>query len=114
MKQQVIIATKNSGKAKEFESFISAFNIKVKTLLDFPDAIDVEETGYTFEENAVLKAETIASQFGQMVLADDSGLCIDALNGRPGIYSARYAGEEKDDEKNIDKVFKRNERCACR
>ncbi|MCM3237184.1 XTP/dITP diphosphatase [Heyndrickxia oleronia] len=106
MKQQVIIATKNSGKAKEFESLFSAFNIKVKTLLDFPDAIDVEETGHTFEENAVLKAETIASQFGQMVLADDSGLCIDALNGRPGIYSARYAGEEKDDEKNIDKVLK--------
>lgn len=105
MEKQVIIATKNKGKAKEFEKMFSTFNIKVKTLLDFPDAIDVEETGSTFEENAILKAETISQQYNIMTIADDSGLVIDALDGRPGIYSARYAGEDKNDEANIDKVL---------
>lgn len=105
MEKQVIIATKNKGKAKEFEKMFSTFHIKVKTLLDFPEAIDVEETGSTFEENAILKAETISQQYNIMTIADDSGLVIDALDGRPGIYSARYAGEEKNDEANIDKVL---------
>ncbi|MGE8206057.1 XTP/dITP diphosphatase [Heyndrickxia sp. NPDC080065] len=109
MENQVIIATKNSGKAKEFEKMFSEYNIKVKTLLDFPEAIDVEETGSTFEENAILKAETISKQYNIMAIADDSGLVIDALDGRPGIFSARYAGEEKNDEANIEKVLKEME-----
>lgn len=101
----VIIATKNKGKAKEFEKLFLPKGLTVKTLLDYPELEDVEETGSTFEENAILKAETIARTLGVRVIADDSGLEVDALDGRPGVYSARYAGLEKDDEANIDKVL---------
>lgn len=103
--KRVIIATKNKGKAKEFVSLFGDYGIEVKTLLDYPALPDVEETGKTFEENAVLKAKTISDQTGQLVIADDSGLSIDALSGRPGVYSARYAGASKDDEANIQKVL---------
>ncbi|KMY54944.1 nucleoside-triphosphate diphosphatase [Bacillus sp. FJAT-27231] len=102
---KVIIATKNEGKAKEFSSLFADYGIEVQTLLDYPSLPDVEETGHTFEENAVLKAEAIADETGQLVIADDSGLSIDALDGRPGVYSARYAGAKKDDEANIQKVL---------
>ena len=105
MMQKVIIATKNPGKAKEFIRMFEPYGIEVKTLLDFPEMEDIEETGQTFEENAILKAEAVCEQFGQMVIADDSGLIVDALDGRPGIYSARYAGEEKNDEANNDKLL---------
>ncbi|MBT2685789.1 XTP/dITP diphosphatase [Bacillus sp. ISL-37] len=103
--ESVIIATKNIGKAKEFEKLFLPKGLAVKTLLDYPEIEDVEETGTTFEENAILKAETIANNLGVRVIADDSGLEIDALEGRPGVYSARYAGSEKNDENNIDKVL---------
>lgn len=101
----VIIATKNRGKAKEFEKLFLPKGLTVKTLLDYPELEDVEETGTTFEENAVLKAETIAKVLGARVISDDSGLEVDALDGRPGVYSARYAGIEKNDEANIDKLL---------
>ncbi|RUQ24208.1 XTP/dITP diphosphatase [Peribacillus cavernae] len=101
----VIIATKNKGKAKEFESLFHPKGYEVLTLLDFVGATDVEETGETFEENAILKAEAIAKEFGRFVLADDSGLIVDALDGRPGVYSARYAGEKKNDAANTAKVL---------
>lgn len=103
--KEVIIATKNPGKAKEFEHIFSARGIVVRTLLDFPEIPDVEETGLTFEENAILKAEAISQALGKMVIGDDSGLIVDALEGRPGIYSARYAGEPKNDQNNTDKVL---------
>jgi XTP/dITP diphosphohydrolase len=103
--QSVIIATKNAGKAKDFERILKPYGVEVKTLLDFPGIEDVEETGTTFEENAILKAEAISNQFNGMVIADDSGIMVDALEGRPGVYSARYAGEHKDDEANNDKVL---------
>jgi len=103
--EEIIIATKNSGKAREFERIFNAKGAKVKTLLDFPDMEDVEETGSTFEENAKIKAETISKKLNKMVIADDSGLEVDALEGRPGVYSARYAGPIKNDEDNIDKVL---------
>ncbi len=101
----VLIATKNKGKAKEFEALFSPKGIKVITLLDIENAIDVEETGSTFEENALLKANAISELMNIPVLSDDSGLVIDALDGRPGIYSARYAGLQKNDQDNIDKVL---------
>lgn len=104
--EEVIIATKNKGKAKEFERIFGAKGMQVKTLLDFPEIPDVEETGSTFEENAIIKAETIARLMGKMVIADDSGLEVDALEGRPGVYSARYAGTEKNDSANTEKVLK--------
>ena len=102
---EVIIATKNPGKAKEFEYIFAPRGISVRTLLDFPEIPDIEETGTSFEENAILKAEAVSRVLNKMVLADDSGLMVDALEGRPGIFSARYAGESKNDEDNIDKVL---------
>lgn len=103
--KEVIIATKNAGKAKEFEHIFSQYNITVKSLLDFEEIEDIVEDGETFEENALIKARAIAKQFNQVVIADDSGLEVDALNGRPGVYSARYAGEGRDDQANIEKVL---------
>ncbi|MFL6555831.1 MAG: XTP/dITP diphosphatase [Bacillus sp. (in: firmicutes)] len=103
--KEVIIATKNPGKAMEFEHIFSSRGITVRTLLDFPEIPEVEETGVTFEENATLKAEAVSKALGKMVIGDDSGLIVDALEGRPGIFSARYAGEPKDDQNNTDKVL---------
>lgn len=102
---EVIIATKNSGKAKEFVKMFETYGIDVKTLIDYPELPDVEETGKTFAENALLKAESAARLTGQLAIADDSGLVIDALDGRPGVYSARYAGIDKDDKANNRKVL---------
>ena len=103
--KKIIIATGNKGKAKEFESMFAPLGYQVLTLHDLEGAVDVEETGSTFEENAILKAESLCEQFQTMVIADDSGLMIDALDGRPGVYSARYAGEEKSDDANMTKVL---------
>jgi len=105
--REIIIATKNAGKVKDFETLFSPKGFKVKSLLDFPEIEDVEETGVTFAENATLKAEAISSALNKPVIADDSGLAIDALNGEPGVYSARYAGENKDDNANIEKVLQK-------
>ncbi|PID21489.1 non-canonical purine NTP pyrophosphatase [Sporosarcina sp. P3] len=103
--KEVLIATNNKGKAKDFEVLFRPLGITVLTLQDIEKSIDVEETGTTFVENAVLKAETVANLLGKVVIADDSGLEVDALNGEPGVYSARYAGEPSDDEANIDKLL---------
>lgn len=101
----IFIATRNKGKVNDFQKLFSSYQIEVKSLLDNLDLPDVEETGSTFEENAALKAETIAAHLQTPVLADDSGLMVDVLDGRPGIYSARYAGEEKSDLENLKKVL---------
>ncbi|WP_045523474.1 XTP/dITP diphosphatase [Neobacillus niacini] len=103
--KEVIIATKNPGKAREFEQIFAPRRIAVRTLLDYPEIEDVEETGKSFEENATLKAEAVSQQLNKMVIGDDSGLIVDALEGRPGIYSARYAGEPKNDQNNLEKVL---------
>lgn len=105
--KEVIIATKNKGKAIEFTTLFEKLGIKAKSLLDLNQQIpDVEETGTTFSENAQLKAEHISSLLKAPVISDDSGLIIDVLNGRPGVYSARYAGKSASDEANIEKVLK--------
>ncbi|EOH98466.1 ribonuclease PH [Enterococcus haemoperoxidus ATCC BAA-382] len=101
----IVIATRNPGKAKEFTKIFAEKGYHVKTLLDYPELPDVEETGKTFEENARLKAETIAEILKQPVLADDSGLIVDALDGRPGIYSARFAGEPTNNAANNAKLL---------
>ncbi|OJG46514.1 ribonuclease PH [Enterococcus hermanniensis] len=103
--QTIVIATRNPGKAKEFAALFGKEGYQTKTLLDYPELPDVEETGTTFEENARLKAETIAQILQQPVLADDSGLAVDALNGMPGIFSARFAGERKSDAANNAKLL---------
>ncbi|MBM7709212.1 ribonuclease PH [Enterococcus lemanii] len=101
----VMIATGNQGKAKEFEQMFAQAGYQIKTLKDFPEIPDVKETGKTFEENARLKAETIANLLQCPVLADDSGLEVDALGGLPGVYSARFAGEHKSDASNNAKLL---------
>jgi XTP/dITP diphosphohydrolase len=103
--KEVIIATKNPGKAKEFVRMFQPLGFEVKTLLDFPEMADIEETGTTFSENAAIKAEEVSKQLNQIVISDDSGLIVDALDGRPGVFSARYAGMEKNDEANMEKVL---------
>ena len=104
-KNEIVIATNNAGKAKEFEALFAKKGIKVNTLRDFPEIPEVEETGVTFEENALLKAETIARTLNMIVLADDSGLKVDVLDGAPGVFSARYAGEYKSDAANNAKLL---------
>ncbi|GEN45836.1 XTP/dITP diphosphatase [Alkalibacillus haloalkaliphilus] len=102
----IYVATTNKGKIKEFEQILSGLSVEIESLQDHVTNMeDVEETGVTFEENAVLKAKTYAKRHNLAVIADDSGLEVDALNGEPGVYSARYAGEEKSDDANIEKVL---------
>ena len=103
--KELLIATKNKGKIREFEVLFAQFGYQVKSLLDLEDSIDVVEDGVTFRENAVKKAEAITKIFNIPTLADDSGLIVDALDGRPGVFSARYAGEGKDDKANLEKVL---------
>ncbi|WP_243524686.1 XTP/dITP diphosphatase [Bacillus pseudomycoides] len=103
--KQVVVATKNVGKVREFAELFERFDLEVKSLHDFSHIEEIEETGKTFEENAILKADSLCKQLNSIVIADDSGLIIDALNGSPGVRSARYAGEQKDDQANIDKVL---------
>ncbi|MBP2623410.1 nucleoside-triphosphate diphosphatase [Streptococcus oricebi] len=101
----ILIATHNQGKAKEFRAIFEKFGLKVESLHDYPDLPQVEETGTTFEENARLKAETIAQLTGKMVLADDSGLQVDILGGLPGVWSARFAGLDATDQENNIKLL---------
>jgi XTP/dITP diphosphohydrolase len=96
MSNEILIATKNDGKLQEFKQIFEQKGITVKSLKDVNVDADIQENGLTFEENARLKAEGYAKEIGIPVLADDSGLEIDALNGRPGIFSARYAGDHND------------------
>lgn len=96
----LIVATKNKGKVREFQHAFAPLGLTVKSMFDYPDLPDVVEDGATFAENAYKKSKTVGDALGYPVLADDSGLCVDALDGRPGVYSARYAGEEATDQDN--------------
>ena len=84
----------------------SGLHLEILGLADFPEMPDVDETGSTFAANALLKAEQIAAYTGLPALADDSGLCVDALGGAPGIFSARWAGEHGNDQANLEKVLR--------
>ncbi|RQD77111.1 MAG: XTP/dITP diphosphatase [Candidatus Syntrophonatronum acetioxidans] len=101
----LVIATHNKGKVKEFREMLEDCPVEVKSLLDYPQCPEVVEDGNSFEENAIKKAETIKEYTGEMVLADDSGLEVDYLEGKPGIYSARFAGEGAGDEENNNKLL---------
>jgi XTP/dITP diphosphohydrolase len=105
--RKLVLATQNSGKIKEFERLLAevASDIQVLGLRDFPDMPDIPETGESFLENSLLKARGISKFTNLPALADDSGLCIDYLNGDPGIYSARWSGVHGDDAANISKVL---------
>jgi len=102
---KILLATQNKGKAAEFQELLADSDIEVCSLLDFPDWEDIEETGQTFAENALLKAREAMKKTGLVTLADDSGLEVEALKGAPGIYSARFAGEQGNAAKNIDKLL---------
>jgi len=102
----LVLGTRNKKKRRELEYLLSPYQqVELKSLDEFPDAIEVEETGTTFAENAALKATQQATHLGQFVLGEDSGLSVAALDGRPGVYSARYAGENANDETNKIKLI---------
>ena len=107
MVKHILIATKNAGKAREFKKLFSEKGIEVKTLLDMENTPEIDENGKTFTENALIKAQTLTDLYKIPVLADDSGIVVDYLNGEPGIYSARYAGDH-DDEANKKKYGELN------
>ncbi|WP_410771888.1 XTP/dITP diphosphatase [Fontibacillus sp. BL9] len=96
----IIVATRNQGKVREFAHALEFLGKPVKSMYDYPEVPDIVEDGKTFAENARKKAKTAGDLLGQPVLADDSGLCVDRLDGDPGVYSARYAGEHATDEEN--------------
>ena len=102
--RQLILATRNSHKTREFAAILGNL-CEVRDLRDYPEIGEIEETGASFEENAVIKAVHVSRQLPGLVVADDSGLEVDLLNGAPGIYSARYAGEHSTDAENIAKLL---------
>lgn len=102
---KILLATQNLGKVRELRELLVDEEIEVLSLQDISDWEDVEENGVTFADNAALKAREAVQRTGLIALADDSGLEVDALEGAPGVYSARYAGEPKDDERNNDKLL---------
>ncbi|REK75897.1 RdgB/HAM1 family non-canonical purine NTP pyrophosphatase [Paenibacillus paeoniae] len=101
----VVVATKNAGKVKEFAHALQKLGKAVVSLHDYPSIPDIVEDGDTFAANARLKAKATGDALGVPALADDSGLCVDALEGRPGVYSARYAGEGAADSANNAKLL---------
>ncbi|SEP08216.1 XTP/dITP diphosphatase [Paenibacillus sp. OK076] len=101
----IIVATRNAGKVREFAHAFAPLGKEVKSMFDYPELPDVVEDGVTFAENAWKKAKTVGDALGLPVLADDSGLCVDLLDGDPGVYSARYAGEGATDAKNNAKLL---------
>ncbi len=102
---KLIVATKNKGKVSEIGKILEGTGVELLSLSDLPDIVMPEETGATFEENALLKARAISTAAGIAALADDSGLEVDSLGGRPGVFSARYAGTDATDEENYIKLL---------
>lgn len=101
----IILATKNIGKKLEFEKLLENLPINLLTLNDFSDIPEIIEYGKTFQDNSLIKAKTVANLKNIITLADDSGLCVQYLNGAPGVYSSRYAGIEKNDDLNNQKLL---------
>ena len=97
MAEKFVLATHNPGKLAEMKEILSALGVEVLSPAEAGVNVEVEETGSTFAENAMLKAKAVCAAAGLPAIADDSGLCVNALNGGPGVYSARYGGEELDD-----------------
>lgn len=105
MKHIMVLATRNEGKVKELRRVLSDFDIDLRSLNDFGPIPEAVEDGDTFDENAYKKALFTARVLGLPAISDDSGLVVEALNGAPGVYSARYAGENATDEENIKKLL---------
>ena len=105
MIKEIIVATNNKNKIRELKKAIEKFGISIKSQSECGIDIDVEETGTTFEENACIKAKAVYDILNKPVIADDSGIMIDSLNGMPGVYSHRFAGENATDKDRINKVL---------
>lgn len=103
---EIVVATKNTGKLRELREFLADLHVPLKSLDEFPNITEAEETGADFAENAVIKARSYALQTKTWSLADDSGLEVAALDGAPGVFSARYAGENAADREKIDKLLR--------
>jgi XTP/dITP diphosphohydrolase len=103
--RELVIATRNLGKLREMADFLKPVVPRILSLRDFPGIHEIVEDGPTFAENAVKKARIVARRTGRWTLADDSGLAVDALQGRPGIFSSRYAGEGASDTEKIQKLL---------
>ena len=102
--RRVVLATGNKGKLAEIRQLLHGHDLEIVPQSEF-DFVPAEETGTTFLENALLKARRAASETGLISIADDSGLVVDALDGEPGVFSARYAGEDASDEQNVEKLL---------
>jgi len=102
---KLVLATKNEGKIKEMTELLAGQDIEILSLADFPEIEEIVEDGETFRENAIIKATEVCMQTGLPTLADDSGLEVDCLEGLPGVYSARFAGEERDNSANKKKLL---------
>ncbi len=109
MVTMLVLATKNQGKLREFKELLKDFPVEIRSLADFGPIPEVVEDGATFDDNAYKKAAFTAKCLGIPAIADDSGLVVEALDGAPGVYSARYAGEKASDDDNIDKLLKEME-----
>jgi len=105
LKQIIVLATTNKGKTREIKALLKDFPIDIKNLDDFGPIPEVIEDGETFDDNAYKKSSFTAKILGYPAMADDSGLCVDALDGAPGVYSARYAGENATDADNVNKML---------
>ncbi len=104
---KIIFATQNKGKAEEVKKIFEGTGIEILSLNDLEEIPEIIESGQTFEENAKIKAKEIFDRFQTPAVGDDSGLAVEQLNGAPGVYSARYSGENKNDKKNNEKLNKR-------
>lgn len=105
-KTEIVLGTRNHGKIAEFRSLLKGMSVRVLSFYDFPDLPEVVEDGKTFEENAAKKAKTIAKSSGRIAVSDDSGLEIAYLNGEPGVFSARFAGEKATDRENCRRALR--------
>ncbi len=105
-KIEVVIATRNANKLREIQEILAPLGLKVLSLRDFPEIPEILEDGLTFEENAVKKAAAVTYQTARVAIADDSGLVVDALQGRPGVFSSRYAGQNATDADRYYKLLK--------
>ncbi|HYA26841.1 MAG TPA: non-canonical purine NTP pyrophosphatase, partial [Thermodesulfovibrionales bacterium] len=105
MELELVIATRNRRKIEEIKRILEGLQVTLYSIDDFPGCPEVEEDADTFEGNAAKKATAVARYAGKLAMADDSGLEVDALNGAPGVWSARYAGADSDDRKNMEKLL---------
>lgn len=103
---ELVVATKNKKKLGEIKEILKDLNLKIFSLQDYPQAPRIIENGRTFKDNAIKKAVKVARFTGKLTLGEDSGICVDALRGKPGVYSSRFAGKDKSDIKNNLKLMK--------